>query len=375
MMSEEGIKNLWEWVDKTYVQPEVQRRRQNDLLPDDFKIRQFRILMPKNREVIVQFNDEIDWIANAKRGDGQEFIMNTPVYIYELDKIESVEPPQVNGERTAFIFFGWDGNQYQGCFEFSPNWTEEERIAHGLAKDDEWTLNPFLTHFLQGRIEEKAAQMCLDNKDLLRSFGLWLVPILIPYPLAQIAEYLNLNNEETARNLLVAFCNSEFLEKLVSAWWHIQEFQFRRSLIEEALWAHKERKYHLSVSTLLPHIEGIIVHWEFNQGMNTRFRAESRIKDFQNTTQGEAKSPFLYNSVHGTTIDFILTGPVLSTFQNWQDDLDPAFPNRNAIGHGRYEPFLFTEEASIKVFLLLDTVKQLIAAQNQNLLNTEGDTN
>ena len=129
--------------------------------------------------------------------------------------------------------------------------------------------------------------------------------------------------------------------------------------------AHSQSKYHLSVSALLPHLEGIVVHWEFNQGMNARFKTESRIKDFRHKTLSEMKTPFLYSSVQDATIDFILTGPVLNTFQKWQDALDPAFPNRHAIGHGRYDPSLFSEEASIKVFLLLDTVKQLIAAQKE----------
>lgn len=363
MLDKEGTENLWRQVDTKYVQPEIEKRRLAGTLPADFQIRQFRILMPKGKNVIVEFNDECGWRAKAKRGDGQDFVPNAPVYIHELDRIESVEAPEVDGEKVAFIFFGWDGTQYQGCFDFSPNWPEEERVAQGIAQDENWTMSEYLTQFLQGRLEEKSAQLCFANKDLLRQFGLWLAPVLIPYPLAQIAQHLNNNDEASARQLFISFCDIDFLHKLVGAWWEIEEFKSRRVLIEEALWAHRERRFHLSVSTLLPQLEGIIVHWEFNEGMNARFKTESRVKDFKNKTQGETTSPFLYTSVQDTTIDFILTGPVLSTFQNWQDALDPAFPNRHAIGHGRYEPSLFTEETSIKVFLLLDTIKQLIAAQ------------
>jgi hypothetical protein len=365
MLNKEGNENFWNWVDSTYVQPEVEKRRLGGQLPADFQIRQFRVLMPKGREAIVEFNDEFGWVAKAKRGDGQDFVPHAPVYVHELDRIESVEPPEVDGERVAFIFFGWDGIQYQGYFDFSPNWSDEERIAHGIAQDDNWAMSEYLTHFLQSRLEEQSAQLCFANRDSLRQFGLWLVPVLIPYPLAQIAQHLNNKDESAARQLFISFCNIDFLDKLVSEWWEIGEFKSRRVLIEETLWAHREGKFHLSVSTLLPQLEGIIVHWEFNKGMVVRFRTESRVKDFKNKTQGEVKSPFLYTSVQDTTIDFILTGPVLSTFQNWQDALDPAFPNRHAVGHGRYKPSLFTEEASIKVFLILDTIRQLIAAQKK----------
>jgi hypothetical protein len=365
MLDQEGVANLWKSIDATYIQPEVERRRQAGQLPENFKVYQFRILMPKQRAAIVQFNEEVEWQAVAKRGDGQDFIPHTSVYLHELERIESVEPPEVDGQRVTFIFFGWDGTQYQGYFDFEPNWPQEELVANSLAHDDEWPLSKAITHFLQGRLEERAAQMCLEHKDALGSFGLWLVPVLIPYPLAQIAEHLNNNNEAAARHLLISFCNPNYLDKLVSDWWRVEEFEFRHPLIEEALWAHREGKYHLSVSTLLPHLEGIVVHWGFNQGMTARFRTESRIKDFRHRTRAEVKSPFLYTSVQDATTDFILTGPVLSTFQNWQDTLDPAFPNRHAVGHGRYDPALFTEEASIKVFLLLDTLKQLIAAQKE----------
>ena len=158
---------------------------------------------------------------------------------------------------------------------------------------------------------------------------------------------------------------------MIETWWEVDEFESRRTLIEEAFWAHKEKKFHLSVSTLLPHLEGIITHWEVNRtGANARFKTESRIKDFKNQTKSGPKSPFLYESVQDTTTNFILNGPVLSTFQNWQDIVDPAFPNRHAVGHGRYDSSLFTEETSVKVFLLLDTIRQLIAAQGQEISNS-----
>lgn len=364
MLDAEGAKNVWQWVDTTYIQPEAARRRLSGEISEEFKLYQFRVLMPTGQAAIVQFNEEVHWIAKAKRGDNKEFVPNTDVFIYELDRIESVEPPEVDGQRVAFIFFGWDGQQYKGFFDFTPNWPEEKSVAQGIAQDDSWAMNPSLTHFLQTRLEEKAARFCLLHKDTLRQLGLWLIPTLIPYPLALIAQHLSENNEESARFTFISFCNATFLENLIAKWWIVPEFEYRKPLIEESLWAHREGKYHLSISTLVPHIEGIIVHWEFNQGMNTRFTPESRIKDFKQKTQQETNVPFLYASVHEETTNFILSGPILATFKNWQDTLDPSFPNRHALGHGRYDQTTFTEEASIKIFLLLDTIQQLIAAQS-----------
>jgi hypothetical protein len=323
--------------------------------------------MPKNQNVIVEFNNEFGWLVRARRGDGKEFVPDTQVYLHELDRVEYVYPPEVDGKKVAFIFFTWDGHQYQGCFDFSPNWPEEKRVAQDLATDENWPLSSAISHLLQNQIEERSAQFCMAHKDKLRSIGLWLVPVLVPYPLTHIVQHLIDNDELSARRLLISHCDIRFLEELVVGWLKIKEFEYRQPLLEESLWAHSRGKYHLSISTLLPQVEGIIVDWEFNQGLNARFRTESRMKDFSQKTKGQDKSPFLYTSVHNTTTDFILSGPVLKTFQNWQDKLDPNFPNRHALGHGRYEPLLFNEEASIKIFLLLDTVKQIIAAQTNTL--------
>ena len=55
-----------------------------------------------------------------------------------------------------------------------------------------------------------------------------------------------------------------------------------------------------------------------------------------------------------------LGGPVLETLGSWLERIDEAFPHRHVVEHGKYEEALFTEENSIKLFLLLDTVFHII---------------
>jgi len=52
----------------------------------------------------------------------------------------------------------------------------------------------------------------------------------------------------------------------------------------------------------------------------------------------------------------MLTGPVLRTFDKWSVAIDNLFPNRHVVEHGKYDDSIFTEENSIKLFLLLDTI-------------------
>jgi hypothetical protein len=371
MLDAEGKKNFWNQVHENYVQPEVEHRRTLGEIDDNFRIREFRILMPKDQPHIVEFNEEISWVVTAKRGDNEDFgAVGSLVYLHKLNRIESVNPPEVNGIRVAFIFFAWDDGQYKCFADFAPNWTEELLQAHEIPHQNDFSLDSALTNFLQKQIEDGSAKECLLHKEHLRNFGLWLIPSLIPYPLTQIAIHLSKAEENLARELLTAYCTPDYIETLIKDWWEVEEINQRRSLIEEAIWGHKEGKYHLSISTLVPHIEGIITDWELNNGILSKFRIESRIKDFQDKTKGDSTSPYLYMSVQQETLDFILNGPTLSTFKNWGDKIDVNFPNRHAVTHGRYDPLIFTEEASIKIFMLLDTIKQLIVAQGSTSENS-----
>ena len=60
------------------------------------------------------------------------------------------------------------------------------------------------------------------------------------------------------------------------------------------------------------------------------------------------------------TIDFIVKGPVMQTFKNWNDAISDAFPGRNPVSHGKYDQDLHSEGNSIKVFLLLDTIWHML---------------
>ena len=72
-----------------------------------------------------------------------------------------------------------------------------------------------------------------------------------------------------------------------------------------------------------------------------------------------------YKQVVGSLSTFILEGPFFGTFDQWLASIDPIFPNRHVVGHGRYEPGFYTQENSIKLFLLLDTIYRVIASNEE----------
>lgn len=129
--------------------------------------------------------------------------------------------------------------------------------------------------------------------------------------------------------------------------------------------AHELSLYHSSIHTLLPHAEGIITDWEYALSLENNpipWRTESKAKKFRDLALGTNPRTLTYQRIVESTLSFVIDGPVLRTFKQWLDELDPAFPNRHVVEHGRYDERLFTEENSIKVFLLLDTIYHIIHA-------------
>jgi hypothetical protein len=361
MFDRESAQNFARQTHELWIEPEIAKRREAGVLPDNFTIQRCLIKVPKGKAPIVLFNDEITWLAKARRGDGQPLTPGADLFLHELQEIEMVEPPEVDGQRVAFIFIFWNGFDFQACFDFTPNHPDQEVEQ----KPEDWQLGKFIASYLQAIMTEKAIYVYDAMQDQLHKMGLWAAPALLPYPLSKIAKHLEDNEVAEARSTLLTYCTPSFIQQLVDKWWTVDVFVQRRKLIEEAIQAHNFRFYHLSIHALLPHTEGIITDWEYSLNSSEGsipFRTESKTKKFRDMALGDDPTTLTYRRIVESTCTFILDGPVLKTFKKWLDDLDFAFPNRHVMGHGRYDEALYTEENSIKVFLLLDTIYHIIAA-------------
>ena len=176
---------------------------------------------------------------------------------------------------------------------------------------------------------------------------------------------LEKNNIDGAKSTLISYCNPDFFSKISVNWWTLKEFELRKPLIESAMSAHREGRYTLSIPALLPQIEGIVTDWVYTQMPENLipWKIESKTRKFQEIVLSKT-TPLSYQCIVNSTINFILGGPVLSTFKRWVDDIEKAFPNRHVVEHGRYDPCLYTEENSLKLLLLIDTLYYIISKQS-----------
>lgn len=105
-----------------------------------------------------------------------------------------------------------------------------------------------------------------------------------------------------------------------------------------------------------------------NPGENMpRYRQESKTIDFFGIMRKRLNDA-LPLSILDSSAEFLLKGPVLESFKNWRDDVKNAFANRHVVEHGKYDESQYSEENSVKLFLLLDTIFYLL--KNANTVNS-----
>jgi hypothetical protein len=361
VLDDEASKNLFNHIHKIWMEPEILRRKKTGSLPDDFQIFHCLIRLPKERPPVVEFNDEISWIASVKKAPGTSFEKGQAVFIHEIKEISAVKPPEVDGQRVAFIYLSWMGYGYQIFFDFTPNLPESTAPK---VVEMPWGLGEKIAQSLQIILTEKTIHIHDIAQKKLQKIGLWACPALLPYPLSKILWQLGKNDVDGARATLLSYCSPEYIENLSSKWWNIEQFKIRKSLIQDAIAAHKEGKYGLSIHALLPQIEGIVTDYVSAKlpVEEIPWRQESKTRKFRDLVLGKPMTMFTYKRIVESTIDFILGGPVLETFKRWVDQINDAFPNRHVVQHGKYDEKLFTEENSVKLLLLLDTLYYILSA-------------
>ncbi len=354
-------------VHTVWIEPEVERRRKDGRLKDSFQISQCLIKLLEGHPPNIEFNGEIKWrveprnmnlSASAPAGG---WVKGDVVYTHQVREIKEVEPPHINGVRVAFVFLFFVRTGYQLIFDFSPLQQNAE-----AGTQPPWTFGKIIADYLTEFFKEQTIQLHDNCQVELRKIGLWAAPALLPFPMTLIIKQLmEDNNAEAARRTLVEHCDTNFIGKLCSNWWSIDQFALRKPLIEECYEAHSRSQYRLSIHALLPQIEGIITDSLISHmpdPSSKPFHAVPKTKKFKDLIAQEVSDTFYFQRVISSCMDFIAEGPVYKSFTDWRAVLDNIFPNRHAVEHGRYDDNLFTEENSVKMFLLIDTLAHVLGS-------------
>lgn len=361
MLDEQGKQNFFQQMDELWIQPELKKRFGTTSIPEDFKIWEALIKLPSGCPAIVEFNSEIQWELKFKAPSDIEVKAGQKIHLHELENVEHASPPTVDGHRVAFVYLYWTGYSYGTMFDFSPNHSDFD------AQTGDFRLGVAIADHVRAKLIENTVRLSKNASHQLRQIGLWIAIPLIPYPLSKIIERIGTDKPDEARQILVDYCDSEFLsEKLVETWHPINVYRYRQHAFDEALQAHKNGLYHASISTLINHIEGVIVDWlhELLPPSDVTWKINSRVEQFRIVLQAIPEFEYAYREALEATIEFLQEGEnaamPFQAFKNWLDKIDPNFPSRHAHSHGKYVREIYTEENSIKLFLLLDTICQFM---------------
>jgi hypothetical protein len=160
----------------------------------------------------------------------------------------------------------------------------------------------------------------------------------------------------------------ELLQREIDSWWRLPYLSDRRSIITDAVIAHKKGLYTLSIPALLPFVDGLALDISF--ALPVADKVELKSLEKPKSGRGVEHVRKIAQLYHQSETEW-----VKKTFGDWQDSLwsglveqaitarvyqsfEPSakrFPsvlNRHAILHGRIADYP-SESNSLRVFLLL----------------------
>ena len=358
---EEAGSNFFNQISKIWIKPEINRRRLLGLIDENFTWSSCRILLPRVGPNQIEFNKEIRWLAIIKKAPNTTFEYGQSVYLHELQKVIDVLRPKLNDKPTGFIYVEFFEGNMEITFDLSPTHDnfkpEDDRLGYTGRN---------IVNSIQREIDLKVIHYYQILSKSLREVGLWASPSLIPYPLSKITQQIEKNNLDNAKQTLLEFGNAQFLKKLTRKWYNLEPFHHRQRVFVEALNNHENKQFLSSIHTLSPHIEGVITDFlnsQFNEiPKNTKDKIQLFLKHASST---EESAPFIFKSLLQSLREFFMTGPPIKSFK-WLETIDYIFPNRNVVGHGKYDESLYNEENSLKLFLLIDTIYYVMTNMPEN---------
>ena len=341
-------------------------------IPKGFTISKVLILLPPGHQAIVQFDEEIQWGADVEAAPDVQLKKGSKLQLYEYTRVVSFNPPKLEGKWVSFIYTFFVGNELKAHFDFRPDHPDFENHL------SDFQLSSEVSDHLNSEITEKIAWLAMHAKKELGEIGLWIVPALFPFPISKIVERIRVGKTEEARRVLIDNVQVSFIaEELVNTWHVIKAFDIRQDAFTEALRAHECGMYHASIATLIGHVEGVIVDWlhELLPDADVKWRTKSRLQQFESILKEIRRLEYMYEEALASTLQFLKkdeNGPTpFQAFKNWQDRIDPNFAPRHAVQHGKYLHEIYTEENSVKLFLLLDTIYQFMLIYEEEVLDRD----
>ncbi len=224
-----------------------------------------------------------------------------------------------------------------------------EQVRPGLVALQRTLANP---EFFRAILEAWNARQ-REAAAILAEKGWWLAP---DFPLLLLNEVVNLKaqgRQNSINRLICDYYTPRRLSSMIRRWNAEPLFTRRQHLFREALRAHREKRWFLSIPLLLTQVEGILADFADRKQLSKNASVKRMARALQVAPED--------------TSDFVV--------QTWLAQLDEIFGSgyyvtevrhrgvrRNAILHGR-ELRYGSETKSTQLFLQLDTIYWFISGR------------
>ena len=125
------------------------------------------------------------------------------------------------------------------------------------------TIQKFLLPPEVAEQRKKAGTISKAGK-ILSSLGWWIFPDMTPDDFEKYIKWHEEDNDSMIQEVLITYYDN--VEGIMEDWENNPELKKRIRILEDVIWAHKEGKYTLSVPSILPQIEGIIIEGTGEEG-------------------------------------------------------------------------------------------------------------
>src|SRR3989344_1786473 len=104
MFSQEEIKRVLDQAMNIWINPEIEKRKKNGWLKDDFQLKRAQVIFTPNQKNKIRFNEEIKIIAKSKLN--RAVVKGEEISVSNLQKVEEfiVDYPANSGHITVFRF-------------------------------------------------------------------------------------------------------------------------------------------------------------------------------------------------------------------------------------------------------------------------------
>ncbi len=230
-------------------------------------------------------------------------------------------------------------------------------------------------------MEDPSLEKDWETIELLHNAGFWYIPSL-PHPVFKKLSQLDDKSKENISSLILELMNMNDYYQLTNIVnkWNLDVFKEKNIIFQEALQAHKEGKYVLSIPALALQVEPLIKNY-LSLDHSTKIRKiKKTLKELMETCKDEKKKEIWIDEnksrpmyVYLISLKFISEN-VFEFYKGGQDfnNVKNTF-NRHVIGHGALKTKDFNQELSTKLFLFLDTLHFVLSYFKEELLDINGN--